>query len=123
MKSNFFDTFNDFGNVCDLVFNNFTLDQKPVCWKKDENGYKAVCRTVGVSPEDIHVELIDNGIKLYGETLIDDDTYDVSYVIPISQSLLNNIIGIKYHTTNGLTFIYIEIEKQTKKPVIKIDKI
>lgn len=116
---NFFD---DFDDVTNLIFNNYTLDQHPVSWKKTDDGYKAICRTIGIAPEDVSIEILNNGVRLSGETIVDDETYNVSYSIPISSNIMNNIENIKYETKNGLTYIYLTIKREDVKqiPILKL---
>lgn len=110
-------------NVEGLKFNNYTLDQKPVAWKKTDNGYKAVCRTVGVDADDIEIKLVADGISVYGETKYDEDNVcNVEYLIPIDKSIINSIKEIQYTTKNGLTYIYLTLNDNGRSniPIVKI---
>lgn len=107
-----------FGDVTNLLFHNYTLDQKPVKWNETETGFRAICRTVGVEPEDVSIEVVDGGIKLQGKTVIsDDEEYSVSYSMPIAQSIMNKIESIKYESKNGLTYIYLNLHEDVKKQI------
>ena len=117
MIRNFSNFFNDFDDVTNLIFNNYTLDQHPVSWKKTDKGYKAICRTVGISPDDVSIEILNNGIRLSGETIVDDETYNVSYNIPISSKIMSNVEGITYEVKNGLTYIYLNVKTDEVKQI------
>lgn len=110
-----FDAFG-FGRPFDLMFNVAgTKDMYPTNWVRTEDGYRCVCRTVGVNPEDVVVEVENNYILVSGESTYDNQTYNVSYKIPVANQTMNNIQEINYETKNGLTFIYVV----TRLPEIK----
>ena len=115
---NYDDFFNffGFGKPFDLFYNTAgTKDMAPTNWVKTETGYSCVCRTVGVNPEDVVVEVENNYILVSGESTYDNQTYNVSYKIPVANQTMNNIQEISYESKNGLTFIYVV----TRKPEIK----
>lgn len=106
-----------------------TKDVSPVYWQKfvdnktkEELGIKSTCRTVGISPSDVKVELTKHGITVSGVTKYENTQYDTYYEIPISTSVISDIESIKYKTENGLTYIYVYIKKP-KTAEIKIEKI
>lgn len=111
-----------FGDVTNLLFHNYTLDQKPVKWDATDTGFRAICRTVGIDPDDVNIELTSDGIDLKGSTTVDGEEYSVSYSMPISQSIMSKVENIKYESKNGLTYIYLNLRKEEKKqiPVSKI---
>ena len=124
-----FDSFYDdiftmgFGKPRKIIFNSGkTQDMNPAYWSETENGYKAVCRTVGISEEDVTVELKDNCIKIYGETEYDGSKYNVSYELPVSDDVLANVTKLCYKTLNGLTYIYIDVHRPEKK-IVKAERI
>lgn len=106
-----------FGDVTNLLFHNYTLDQKPVTWNNTDSGYRAICRTVGINPDDVAIEVIDGGINLTGSTTVDDEDYSVSYFIPISSAIMAKVENIKYESKNGLTYIYLNLQKVEKKQI------
>ena len=115
---NFDDFFNffGFGKPFDLFYNTAgTKDMSPTNWVKTETGYFCVCRTVGVNPEDVSVEVENNYIKVSGESTYNNQTYNVSYKIPVATQTMSDIQEIGYESKNGLTFIYVT----TRKPEIK----
>jgi len=119
----FFNDFNMiFGRPRNFYFNCKTKDQMPSCWEKTENGFNATCRTVGINPSDVKVTLEDDCLKVSGETKTNDYTYNCNYELPIIEEVLNSIKSIKYKSANGLTFIYLEIDKPKRKEV-KIEQI
>ncbi len=119
----FDDGFNSiFGKPRNFYFNCKTKDQMPSFWEKTDDGFKATCRTVGVNPEDVIVSVSDDCIVVKGETKVDNYTYNCSYELPVIEEVLNNIKSIKYSSANGLTFIWIKVDKPEKKK-INIEKI
>lgn len=119
----FLDDFFGFGKPIDLIYNTGkTKDMNPAYWVKTEEGYKATCRTVGIAPDDVKVEIIDFNIVVSGETEYEGVKYDTSYKLPIASEIIGNIMAVDYKTLNGLTYIYLYVEKPEKKK-IKINKI
>lgn len=117
-----FDDFLGFGKPRGLAFNCKNFDMMPSYWEKTNDGYKCTCRSVGINSEDLHVSVGDDYIHVEGETELDNYKYTVKYDLPVSKEILDNIKGIKYKTQNGITIIYIELEKVEKKK-IKIEQI
>ena len=116
----FFDDFFElgFGRAEDTIFNcDKTLDLNPATWVKTETGFKATCRTVGINPDDVKVEVTNGHINVSGESEYEGSKYNVSYRIPISDDVLSNITGLKYKTLNGLTYIYLEVERPERKKI------
>lgn len=129
MRSNFFDTVFDFaddvvslgfGRPENLAFNVAgTKDVFPSRWSEMENeeGYKCVCRTVGIDPEDVEVTLNDNKIHVSGETEFEGVKYDTRYDLPLSRDILSNIKNIKFKSLNGLTYIYVYVDRHKNEIV------
>ena len=115
-----------FGLPRNLRFNTMsTKDQMPAFWRiwKDEegnmNGYSCIVRSVGVDPNDMTVELSDNGIIVDGKTVIDEDTeYSQHVELPISKDIIGNIEEITYRCKDGLTYIYIKVNTPERKKVL-----
>lgn len=125
----FFDEVLGFGFPKSIVFNTGkTKDMMPCVWKEltdddgSQLGYKATCRTVGISAEDVKVEIKDDSIIVTGETEFDGDKYTQHFELPIVSDVMANIKDIKYKSLNGLTYIYLYLDKPTKKK-INIQKI
>lgn len=119
----FLDDFFGFGKPTDLIYNaGKTKDMNPVYWSKTEDGYKATCRTVGIAPEDVKVEIDNYNIVIKGETKYEENIYNTSYKLPISKEIIGDVKSIDYKTLNGLTYIYLFVETPEKKQ-IKINKI
>lgn len=117
------DFFGGFGKPFDLVYNTGkTKDMNPAYWSKTDKGYKAVCRTVGIAPDDVKVETDECNIVVSGETEYEGNKYNTFYKIPISKEIMGDIINITYKTLNGLTYIQLYVETPEKKK-IKINKI
>lgn len=112
-----------FDEPINLSFNTAgTKDMHPVNWKKTENGYRAICRTVGISKEDLKVDFVENTIRVSGKTKYNDEEYSINYSIPISREIVKNIEKINYKTENGLTYINLIVKKEIK-PTISIEKL
>lgn len=124
-----------FGKPKNIKFNTpNTKDILPSYWSKWEvdtkdstekiqKGYKCVCRTVGIDPEDIKITIEDYGICLDAKTVYDSETQYTQHIeLPISDSLISDIESISYHSKNGVTYIYLEMKKPEKKKVV-INKI
>ena len=86
------------------------------------HGYRAICRTVGINPEDVKVEITKTGISVDGETKEDNAVYNQHVELPIAKSILNDIKGIRYFSKNGLTYIYI-ILKDYSNNVIDVQRL
>ncbi|WP_297419623.1 Hsp20/alpha crystallin family protein [Clostridium sp.] len=112
-----------FGKPMHLVFNtNRTKDMMPSYWQKTEEGYKVTCRTVGISAKDVKVALEENHIHVEGKSTFDNDEYSTSYDLPIVEDVRNNIKGIRYRTQDGITIIYLDIDRPKRK-LINIEQI
>lgn len=112
-----------FGKPLDLIYNTGkTKDMNPAYWSKTDKGYKAICRTVGIAPEDVKIEINDYNIVVSGETEYEGNVYNTSYKLPVSKEIIGDIKSIDYKTLNGLTYIYLFVETPEKKQ-IKINKI
>ena len=119
----FFDEVFGFGKPFDLIYNTGkTKDMNPAYWSKTKNGYKAICRTVGIAPDDVKVEVNDCNIIIKGETKYEEDVYNTSYKLPISREIIGDVKSIDYKTLNGLTYIYLFVETPEKKK-IQVNKI
>lgn len=119
----FLDNFFGFGKPLDLVYNTGnTKDMNPAYWSKTDTGYKATCRTVGIAPDDVKVEIGEYNIIVSGKTEYEGVEYNTSYKLPISKEIMGDIKNIDYKTLNGLTYIYLYVETPEKKE-IKINKI
>lgn len=106
-----------FGKPQHLVFNCKNKDMNPVYWEKTDNGYKATCRTVGIRPEDVKVVLENNYIHIEGSTDFDGYNYSTSFNLPIVEDVRDNIKDIKYKVQDGITIIYLNVNKQLKQIV------
>lgn len=129
MFSDFLDDFNFlFGNT-DVKYNTYgrTKDMKPIFWESytDDNGkklgYKWTVRSIGVSPENVHVECEDNCIYVYGKNE-PDDGYSFEYRTNVNSDLMDSIENIKYESKNGITTIYI-FTKPVKKHYPTISRV
>lgn len=119
-----------FGMPRNIRFNTGnTKDMLPGYWKEwkdeegDQRGYKCVCRSVGIAPEDITIELQDDCIVLDGKTEVEDGSVYTQHVeLPISKDLMSNIEKVNYRCKDGLTYIYLRVNTPEKKRVL-VEKI
>ena len=102
-----------------------TKDMSPVFWQtlSDENGkkigYRATCRTVGISPDDVKVSLKDNNIVVEGRTEFSQESvYDCYYEIPVADSVVSDIEKINYKTENGLTYVTVLVKEPIKSNIL-----
>jgi len=125
--NNFLNNFNDdfdeivegfFGKPRHLIFNSTVKDLYPTSWKKnDEGDYTCTIKTLGIDPQDLNVEQTEWGLKIKGETKIKEDTYNTSMELPIANSIMNDIDKIQVKSKDGLTFITLMLNKQSKKKI------
>jgi len=114
----FNDLFYLFGKPRNLVFNcKNTKDIMPSYWEETEEGYKCTCRTVGIAPSDVHIEVKNDCIIVSGETEFDGYKYNTKYELPVAQDVLTNIKKVKCKTAYGITVIYLEIERPKKSKI------
>lgn len=118
---NFLSIFNDLDY---LMFNRPMKlnDMNPIKFIKTDSGYTAIVNTLGINEDDISVSIDGNYLVVSGETEDDElkSNYTQNFKLKINESILSNISGIKYCSKNGVTKIYLEIEKKESK--IKIEK-
>ena len=118
-----------FGKPANIRFNtSYTKDTMPSYWSKWEVeakdstekinvGYKCICRTVGLSEDDVKVTMEDYGICVDGVTEYEGNKFTQHIELPISESVMADIEAINYKTVNGLTYIYLKMKKPEKKKV------
>lgn len=118
-----------FGKPMNVRFNTAnTKDMLPSYWskwmvdakdstEKVQAGYKCVCRTIGINPNDVTVTMEDYGICLDGKTEYEGYKYSQHIELPISENVMSDIEAINYKTANGLTYIYLKVKKPEKKKV------
>jgi HSP20 family molecular chaperone IbpA len=111
-----------FGKVQNLKFNSIVKDLYPSVWESTETGYKCTAKTLGIRPEDLTVKLEDDYIVVSGESEVENQKYNTYFELPVCDDILNQLKEIKYKSENGLTFIYLEVDKPEKKK-IEIKKI
>ncbi len=120
----FDDVFSFFGTPSTVIYNTAgTKDMKPIAWTKTKTGYKSVCRTVGINPDDLKVEITTHSVRINGKTKYEDEEYSVNYEAPIAKEIISNIDKVEYKSLNGLTYIYITLKKSVENNIkaIKID--
>ena len=106
-----------FGKVQNLKFNSIVKDLYPSVWEATETGYKCTTKTLGIKPDDLSVKLVDAYIIVSGESEVENQKYNTYFELPVCDDVLNQLKEIKYKSENGLTFIYLEVDKPEKKKV------
>lgn len=94
-------------------------------WEKiDDNCYRIVINTPGISKEDINITFENGKLHVTGQTKFLDITYMVDTFINtnFTEHDLSQIEKVEYNNRNGLTYIYLYIEIKKAKD-IKIQKI
>ena len=128
-----------FGDFCDpfdgavsyLKFNsNNTQDQHPISIQKlanddklvdkDHTVYRISCRSVGVSPSDVSVEIDGKTLWIKGETDNKDSEYNFKVGYTISDDLIGQIDQVKFNSENGITYVYLFVKRNN--PNIKIER-
>lgn len=96
-----------------------TKDIEPVApWKKnDEGNYETVIRMVGITPDDVNVEIEDYGIHVYGESNTFDQIYSQNIKIGVAREIKNNIDEIVYNVKNGMCKITLIMIKHEEKAI------
>jgi len=117
-----FDTKGWFGNPINLQFSVKNKDMNPAFWEKTDKGYKCTCRTVGIRPTEVKVELKDNCVHIEGKSKLDDYEYSQSMDLPIVEDVRDNLKDIKYKSQDGITIIYLNVNRPEKKE-IKIEQL
>lgn len=118
MKNGFFDFF--FGDVEDLKFNTIVRDMQPVHYRKTDDGYAITCKTLGIDARDLKINWDNGFITVEGQTEFEGYWYTTNFRIPISKEIQTNITEINYHSVNGITVIYLKVNKpEIKKIEIK----
>lgn len=112
-----------FGSPINIRFNTGnTKDMNPAVWKiweqdipdsteKEQIGYEAICRTVGIREDDIKLELRDFGLCLDGTSDVEENRYSQHIELPISREIMRNIENITYHSQDGLTYIFVRMKR------------
>lgn len=121
------DLFKEIFNNCfpkpmNLQFSTKNHDMSPAIWEKTEEGYKCTVRTVGIKPSDVIVKLEDDYIHLEGKSTLDNYDYSQNMDLPIVEDIRDNLKDIKYKSQDGITIIYLNVNRPEKKE-IKIEKI
>ncbi|WP_368489841.1 hypothetical protein [Clostridium sp. BJN0013] len=106
-----------FGEPHNLMDNCNNKDISPGRWEEVPNGYKAVCKTVGIRPEDIKVVLKNDYIEVSGKSVVDNHDYSVSCNLPVGLKMRDKVESIDYRAQDGITIIYLNVKKEFKKGI------
>ena len=79
-------------------------------WIKNGNTYATMVKTIGINPEDMHVALENNVIRVEGTSKYNGMTYSVDFDIPLSDTFLEKVCDVKSETANGLTYITVDLK-------------
>ena len=78
--------------------------------KLNAPGYATMVKTIGINPEDMHVALENNVIRVEGTSKYNGMTYSVDFDIPLSDTFLEKVCDVKSKTANGLTYITVDLK-------------
>jgi hypothetical protein len=116
-----------FGKPTLIYYNTpHTQDMNPAYWQKQmpKDGeedkfdiYRATCRSVGVSKNDVSVKINGNYINVGGKTTTNGIDYDFACSLPVAETIIENIDKILYETINGITYIYVYVKKSKGKNI------
>lgn len=111
-------------DVFDILFKNWDRPVKEVSgyrWLDTDNGKVLILNALGISKENLKVELAQQTLSVNGKTELKefDITNSVNYKFNIQRSFVERLKEIKYEVKDGLVFIEFAI-KPDKKNNIKI---
>lgn len=123
MNFNFF----DFDFLEDLYsFNRPVKDMHPYRLIKKENNLTIILNTLGISPEDLKIEIkageIENRQVLSVNGKTHDDILDQDCEVNMQFYISQSIEDIKWKNKNGFTYLEL-YSKEPAKPNVKISKI
>lgn len=105
----------------DLIYKSWDRPIKEVKAYKvleNDNGYQIVVNALGISKDDIHVEVMQNTLHINGKT-VDEDidfTNTVRYQFNVSK-IVDRLKRVDYTLKNGLLHVHLILEKETKKQI------
>ena len=110
--------FNDFDNIFDRMWNNFTRpvkDMYPYTAYKTDNGFIIVCNTLGIDKKDISVGIEKEAgcpfpiLKIRGKTSLEKIDFENTVDLGIQLRFKAPVTSIKYDVRNGLTTVYLKV--------------
>jgi HSP20 family molecular chaperone IbpA len=114
------DFFDEFENLFKMTFNTFNRpvkDMQPYRFLKKENGYIFVINTLGISKEDLSVQInTEKGdpyryLHIKGETKLEKFNFENRVELAIRLITNEEIENVAYEVKDGLTIVYLKTKK------------
>lgn len=118
---NFFDDFERIFARMDNIFNRPVKDQKPFTVYQSDKGYIVVCNTLGISRNDLKINVskeLGNPypvLSITGETKIEKIDFSNNVNLRIRLMMDDEIESVSYETRDGLTLVYLKMKQLTNK--------
>lgn len=105
-------------------FNSAVLDMKPAAFYKKGKDYIVEVKTLGISADDVKLELNESVLTVSGETKneYDEKSFNAKVGIKLGKQIVDNIESIDYSTKDGITYVFLRM-KETKEDTIQINRI
>lgn len=100
------------------VFDVPVYDQKPYWVKKTETGYQIVVKALGMTSDDISVEITGDTLSIDGKKMIEAIDYETKIDIRMNiYNIINDIDRVNYNCENGLVYVDLIIKQNTTKKI------
>jgi HSP20 family molecular chaperone IbpA len=123
--SSFFDDFDrELTNLFKMTFNTFNRpvkDMQPYNFIKKDNGYIFVINTLGISKEDLTVQITtEKGdpyryLRIKGETKLEKFNFENRVELAIRLITSEEIESVAYEVKDGLTIVYLKTKKNPEE--------
>ena len=103
------------------IFHTPVKDMDPTKVFKVDDGYMLVCKTLGISPEDISIKVEDGDrmsyptLRISGSTKIEAIDFENAVDLSITLNCKEDISGIDYNVKDGLTIIHLIVKERESK--------
>jgi HSP20 family molecular chaperone IbpA len=125
MPRDFFEEFErEFNNLFKMTFSTFNRpvkDMQPYRYIKKENGYILVINTLGISKEDIKVQITtEKGdpyryLHIKGATKLDKFDFENRVDLVIRLYMVEEVEEFAYEVKDGLTVVYLKTKKNPEE--------
>ncbi len=118
------DFFEEFENLFKMTFNTFNRpvkDMQPYRFLKKDNGYIFVINTLGISKEDLTVQInTEKGdpyryLHIKGETKLEKFNFENRVELAIRLITNEEIENVAYEVKDGLTIVYLKTKKNPEE--------
>lgn len=104
------------------IFHSPVKDMDPTkCYTVDD-GYIIVCKTLGISPDDVKISIDEDAnrmsypiLKIEGSTKIESIDFENSVNLAIQLNCKEELDAIDYTVRDGLTIVHIKTKARTSK--------